>query len=377
MKPITFNREQLYKEVWETPVSKLSESYGISFSQLKKVCNELNIPTPDSGYWTKVRMGKSVKIKPLPNSEKDSCSIISGSDKQIKLHEKLPKGYRPITVSSQLRSLHPLVERTSDYLNDRGKSRNSRLRSRGSNILDVSVTPKHLKRALKILDAVVKEFERQGYKVHTTSYNGLSKSYVIIENEEIYFHLHEKGQRVKRENNKSRWDSYDHVNTGELILGLSDSMYWSRTRAIADGKTTKLEDKLDRFFISVFDLAEKEKAKSLEYENFQKEAELKRKKLAEIEEKKRQIKENRERKFQEELNRRTSLENDSKAYTISNDIYQLIEAVNIKIKKHTLNDIQRNRLNEWKTWATGHADRLNPVENVIEEILKTNHKLDT
>lgn len=78
---------------------------------LKKVCNELNIPTPDSGYWTKIRMGKSVKIKPLPNSEKEPFSLIPGSDKQIELHEKLPEGYKPITVSTQLRSLHPLVEK--------------------------------------------------------------------------------------------------------------------------------------------------------------------------------------------------------------------------------------------------------------------------
>jgi len=371
MKPITFNREQLYKEVWETPVSKLSESYGISFSQLKKACKELEIPTPDAGYWTKVRLGKSVKIKPLPNSEKDTYSIIPGSDKQIELHEKLPEGYKTISVSSQLRSLHPLVERTYDYLNSRGKGRNDRLRSHGTKILDVSVTQKHLKRALRILDVVVKEFERQGYEVHTTSYNELSKSYVKIDKEEVYFHLHEKGKRVKKENSKYSWDSYDHINTGELILGLSDSMYWSRTRSIADGKTARIEDKLDKFFITVFDLAEKEKDKRIEYENFQKEAELKRKRLADIEEKKRLIKENRERKFQEELNRRVSLENDSKAFRVSNDIYQLIEAVNIEIGKHTLNDIQKSQLNEWKTWAKEHADRLNPVKKRVEKILKT------
>jgi hypothetical protein len=88
-----------------------------------------------------------------------------------------------------------LVERTYDYLNNRGKGRNDRLRSHGTNILDVSVTPKHLKRALRILDAVVKEFERQGYKVQTTSYNQLSKSYVVIDKEEVYFHLHEKGKK--------------------------------------------------------------------------------------------------------------------------------------------------------------------------------------
>jgi hypothetical protein len=249
------------------------------------------------------------------------------------------------------------------------QGRNDRLRSHGSNILDVSVTSKHLKRALRILDAVVKEFERQGYEVHTTSYNELSKSYVKIDKEEVYFHLHEKGKRVKKENSKYSWDSYDHINTGELILSLSDSMYWSRTRSIADGKTARIEDKLDKFFITVFDLAEKEKDKRIEYENFQKEAELKRKRLADIEEKKRLIKENRERKFQEELNRRVSLENDSKAFTVSTEINQYIEAVDREIRKHTLNDIQKSRHKEWKAWATEHADRLNPVKQTINQIL--------
>lgn len=365
MKTITFHREQLYKEVWETPVSKLSESYEISFSQLKKVCKDLNIPTPDPGHWTKVRMGKTVKIKPLPDSEKETYSMISGSDKQIELHEKLPEGYKTISVSTQLRSLHPLVERTYDYLNNRGKGRNDRLRSHGTNILDVSVTPKHLKRALRILDAVVKEFERQGYKVQTTSYNQLSKSYVVVDKEEVYFHLHEKGKRVKKENSKYSWDSYDYLNTGELILGLSDSIFWSRTRAIADGKTANLEEKLDKFFISVFDLVEKEKAQKLEYEKIRKEAEQKRKKAAEIVEKKRQIKENRERRFQEELNKRVSLENDSKAFSVSKEIYQFIEAVDREIRKHTLNDIQKNRLNMWKVWATEHAERLSPINKLI------------
>ena len=36
MKTITFHREQLYKEVWETTWRKMMDSYGNSFSQLKK-----------------------------------------------------------------------------------------------------------------------------------------------------------------------------------------------------------------------------------------------------------------------------------------------------------------------------------------------------
>jgi len=37
----TWNREQLYAEVWEQPLSKLGPKYGISAVALGKVCDKL------------------------------------------------------------------------------------------------------------------------------------------------------------------------------------------------------------------------------------------------------------------------------------------------------------------------------------------------
>jgi hypothetical protein len=65
----TWDREQLYFEIWETPLIKLALKYGISAVALGKVCRRLQIPLPGRGYWTKKEFGKSVDRIPLPNAK--------------------------------------------------------------------------------------------------------------------------------------------------------------------------------------------------------------------------------------------------------------------------------------------------------------------
>jgi len=60
----TYNRENLYKEVWERPVVKVAEQYGVSDVAIHKICKALNIPTPPLGYWAKVRAGAKIKQTP-------------------------------------------------------------------------------------------------------------------------------------------------------------------------------------------------------------------------------------------------------------------------------------------------------------------------
>jgi len=55
---ISWNRLDLYNEVWDQPLVKLSRRYGISDVRLGKVCRKLNIPHPDEAIG---RRGWSVK----------------------------------------------------------------------------------------------------------------------------------------------------------------------------------------------------------------------------------------------------------------------------------------------------------------------------
>jgi len=40
----TIKREELYEEVWSTPLTKLSQKYGLSDNGLRKVCKRLDMP---------------------------------------------------------------------------------------------------------------------------------------------------------------------------------------------------------------------------------------------------------------------------------------------------------------------------------------------
>jgi hypothetical protein len=62
----TLNREELYAEVREQPLLKVSPKYGISAVTLGKVCHTLQIPLPGRRYWTKKEFGKPVEQLPLP-----------------------------------------------------------------------------------------------------------------------------------------------------------------------------------------------------------------------------------------------------------------------------------------------------------------------
>jgi hypothetical protein len=65
-KRTNITREELYRQVWATPMSRLGTQYGVSGNGLKKICVHLNVPYPPRGYWAKLGAGKTVRQTPLP-----------------------------------------------------------------------------------------------------------------------------------------------------------------------------------------------------------------------------------------------------------------------------------------------------------------------
>ena len=56
----TLTRERLYALVWETPMSKLAPTFGLSDNGLAKICRANDIPYPPRGYWAKKEAGQHV-----------------------------------------------------------------------------------------------------------------------------------------------------------------------------------------------------------------------------------------------------------------------------------------------------------------------------
>lgn len=50
--------EELEKLVWEMPMTKLGEKFGVSGNAIKKRCKKYGIKTPGRGYWAKKRADK-------------------------------------------------------------------------------------------------------------------------------------------------------------------------------------------------------------------------------------------------------------------------------------------------------------------------------
>ena len=52
-----YDREELYQKVWEKPMLKVAEEYGVSSVALGKTCRKLCVPVPGRGHWAKLAHG--------------------------------------------------------------------------------------------------------------------------------------------------------------------------------------------------------------------------------------------------------------------------------------------------------------------------------
>jgi len=66
-----YDREELYCKVWEQPLLKVAEEYGVSAVALGKTCRKLSVPVPGRGHWVKLAYGhEGIKKPPLPQLDK-------------------------------------------------------------------------------------------------------------------------------------------------------------------------------------------------------------------------------------------------------------------------------------------------------------------
>src|ERR1700681_3990689 len=61
-----WNRDELYEQVWATPMQTLAKTYGISDVGLAKICRKLLVPVPGRGHWARKDAGQKVERTALP-----------------------------------------------------------------------------------------------------------------------------------------------------------------------------------------------------------------------------------------------------------------------------------------------------------------------
>ena len=176
----TWNREELYGEVWEKPLVKVALKYRISAVGLAKICRKLQIPLPGRGYWAKKEFGKPVEQLPLPEA-KDLPPVYrfpqgalepSAGAESTESTPTDPEFARITEIESRaivvgLRAKrHKLATDTERILRNAITDHYGLLRTlRNQYCLHLRVSKTRLARALRLINAIVLSLEAEGFPV--------------------------------------------------------------------------------------------------------------------------------------------------------------------------------------------------------------------
>ncbi|MCA9248073.1 MAG: hypothetical protein KDA42_13185 [Planctomycetales bacterium] len=239
-------REQLYEQVWATPMRTLAKQYGLSDVGLAKVCKRHNIPRPPVGYWARKQHGYEDERTPLPEdgNRKDTEILLgppvadtdlAGGDTASRVNdphvaeliEAEAVAANKITVSESLRSPHRLVIETKDRSKPSTSNYNDStswedIGRRKQPGLRISVSKESYSRALRIADALVKAIEKRGFQLVSDDADRWPHALIELLGEKFAFQITEKNRRVphvltadekrrKEERGYSYHDKYDYL----------------------------------------------------------------------------------------------------------------------------------------------------------------------
>jgi hypothetical protein len=386
-KRITVRRQELYEEAWQTPLWRLAPKYGISDVGLKKICKKLEIPTPPRGYWMKLKAGEKLerpRLPPLKYGIAETHEIVlhdgqreSKSSPEM-LKQDLPpelKSAKPIRVSKTLRNPHPLVIQTERVLSKAEPDKYGVLRPWRREYLDIRVSPTSLKRALRIMDALIKGIEERGFSISNRVNSRFPETHLTIFDESIRFSLSEKTRQIAHvptkkeveEQKRYYWNTppkWDYVPTGMLSLNIDRYSASNFRKRWSEGPKTRLEDLLNSFLLGAVGVAMeiKERRRVREEEQRRREEE---RRILEEERKRREI----------EKQRLRDLESQAERWAKSEQLRAYIRAVEKEAAAQEDIDVLRNRLQEWVTWANEHADDLDPTKKL--SMLRESRSLGT
>ncbi|MBF9254235.1 hypothetical protein I2I11_13095 [Pontibacter sp. 172403-2] len=347
----TIKREELFTMVWKEPATKLAAQFQIPYPEFKKICDNLSVPLPGSGYWSKLRAGKPIPEAILPANYSGPLEVVIEPkviEKRAKSLPTLPEGCdtgaeKLIKVSAKLVNPDPLIVAVKDKL-EKPKYLHDGLAWSGSEYISIKVTPKNASRALRFMDAFIKLLKARGHDLiveyHTT--------YAFIKNEKFELRLREK--TIRNIVKEGSWDRTINTPSGILIFHLDE---YPR-REWKDGKLL-LEDRLGEI---VYYLEQKGKEKKEQKIRWQKEEE-------ERQERER-IQRELEARQEKELAGFKNLLQDAKRWK---EVKILREYIADMKSDSTLKTNHAEAHEAWVKWAEEKADWYDPQINLADELM--------
>lgn len=271
------SREELYDLVWSKPASKLAEEFAISDVGLAKLCKRMEVPRPPRGYWAKLSAGKRVQKAQLPdapslrkteinlvvrtgqdNGECDSSADTWRGEAHQTASQKT-KRLGAITPSPDLRKAHPIVRKTRDALDKSRPDQYGVLCSGGKGVFPMRVGPDNKRRALLILDAIVRSLAVLGCRFES----GEKSFEVIVDGEKAPVRIYEATKRqvhrLTAEEQKRKADGgyiyappYDYIPTGMLAFEIDSYLIPGVRKAWKDSPKKRLDDQLNDLIEGLF-----------------------------------------------------------------------------------------------------------------------------
>lgn len=113
-------RSDLYRLVWETPVTKLAKELGVSDVGLAKACRRHSIPLPARGHWAKVAAGHEVRRAALPVLKDDPEIVLKPATKDPNALTQPERAASPASppaaaLPERIERPHPLLKVSMDF----------------------------------------------------------------------------------------------------------------------------------------------------------------------------------------------------------------------------------------------------------------------
>jgi hypothetical protein len=363
----TLSRAELFDRIWNTPATKLAKELGVSVARLFKACAAHDIPRPTSGHWMRISLGQEIERPALPPAP-------DADHERVTIERSIPRNSEAeppsVPVPDRLASPHPMVARALAMLQESKADSDGLVYSRGSRAVRISVSPKQVNRAARIMDAFVKamvekDFDLQPDQPHEHA-NVVLKSksgrnYPL----KLREHLHRTALPLTaaQKDDIKQWgysfgDRYKYAPDGQLVL-IFDEDYKSAN--CPDTANTRIEDKLGRFVARVVQriaddeermrqIAEERAAEQREREEHEKRAE----------------EEARLRK--EDENRIAELMDMLSRWRLSRDIRQWLKETKQLITLHDAKPTAGGPIDLWLQWVEAYANRIDPVAPSMDKL---------
>ena len=384
--PVKLSREQLYEEVWNTPMHRLCAKYGLSDVGLAKVCRRMDIPRPPRGYWRRLSTGAKPRKPSLPPPGDFTQSEVTLHNRgkipeKIVVNRETKIPARPPLVNEMLTDPHPLVSLTRDRFDNASEDPCGILVTKAKRVIQLQVSRPQLDRCLRLMDTLFKSWEAEGLSIEILNETDGKQhgTFLCSGKERLQIAIQERVEEfdpgpTDEEKLHPKWEWKKRTAcraTSELTLFLDGKHVTSYTRfyrRFKDSSCVPLESKAQQIWQAGLDYFQKRKQHAIDEEKRRVAAEEARRQR-ELEWARREAEwkreEEREKKRQEEQRKIKELAEAASQWSRSEQVRNFIPRCAASMKEA---GVPEAKIASWVTWANAAANQIDPLKHGYPKI---------